>query len=210
MYKIYINETPLYLTTMQESEQHGPASEKILMLFYPGKKKFLLNIINQLEGADRFDKVVVFSNNLPKLWADFQSLFTPISAAGGAVFNDGKTLLIFRREHWDLPKGKIDEGETPDQAALREVEEETGLQQLELGPHLLDTWHTYRMDKKRILKTTHWFLMKTNQTELTPQHEEDIEQALWSDLDVFMKKPGPVYGNILDVLNEAKTAKANG
>ena len=210
MYKIYINETPLYLTTMQEAAELGPASEKIQVLRYPGKKKYLLNVINQIEKSGRFDRVVVFSNDLEKLWADFQSAFKCIGAAGGAVFNDGKVLMIFRREHWDLPKGKIDKGETPEKAALREVEEETGLRQPELGPHLLDTWHTYELNEKRILKTTYWFLMKTSQTELTPQHEEDIETAVWTDLDVFLKKPEKVYGNILDVLNKAKSLKTNG
>jgi 8-oxo-dGTP pyrophosphatase MutT (NUDIX family) len=210
MYKIYINETPLYLTTVQEAQELGPASDKILVLHYPGKKKFLLNVTDQLEKSDRFERVVVFSKNLEKLWSDFQSAFKLIGAAGGAVFNDGKVLMIFRREHWDLPKGKIDDGETPEQAAIREVEEETGLRQLELGPHLIDTWHTYEMNGVRILKTTYWYLMKTSQTTLTPQHEEDIKTAEWTDLDVFLEKPGKVYGNILDVLNKAKTLKING
>jgi hypothetical protein len=119
MYKIYINETPLYLTTVQEAQELGPASDKILVLHYPGKKKFLLNVTDQLEKSDRFERVVVFSKNLEKLWSDFQSAFKLIGAAGGAVFNDGKVLMIFRREHWDLPKGKIDDGETPEPPPTR-------------------------------------------------------------------------------------------
>ncbi len=211
MYKIYINETPLYLVTMDGAEKIGPPSPTVPIFRYSGKSKFFLNIIDQLEKTGRFERVVVFSNDLDKMWSDFQSLFRLISAAGGAVTNPaGKYLLIFRRGSWDLPKGKIDKGETPPVAALREVEEETGLTQLELGTHLLDTWHTYQQDGKKVLKTTHWFLMKTAQDKLTPQTEEDIEQAVWEDLDEFLKKPNKIYGNILDVLQKAKSLNTNG
>jgi 8-oxo-dGTP pyrophosphatase MutT (NUDIX family) len=57
-----------------------------------------------------------------------------IVAAGGLVFNENKELLmIYRRSKWDLPKGKLDEGETIEECAIREVEEETGVQQIILG-----------------------------------------------------------------------------
>ena len=204
MYKIYINETPLYLTTPAKVEKLGTVDEKKLALHYVGKKKFLLNVIDQLEKSRRFEHIVVFAENLEKLWADFQSAFKLIGAAGGVVFNnEGQVLMIFRRGSWDLPKGKIDPGESPAEAAVREVQEETGLVQLDLGPHLADTWHTYEQDAKRILKTTHWFRMKTSEKTLTPQQEEDIEQAVWRDLNAFLKKPEKVYGSILDVLTKA-------
>ena len=71
-------------------------------------------------------------------------------------------LLIFRRGHWDLPKGKIDPGETPEQAAIREVQEETGLRELTLGPALPASFHTYRdQQDRRVLKQTYWYLMDT-------------------------------------------------
>lgn len=204
MYKIYVNETPLCLATPYEMEGLEPVDEKNLLLHYPGKKKFLLNVVHQLETSCRFEKIVVCFPDLEKLWSDFQSAFELISAAGGAVFNlEKQVLMIFRRGFWDLPKGKIDEDETPAQAALREVQEETGLQVLHLGPHLLDTWHTYGQEGKRMLKTTHWFLMKTSESALLPQQEEDIEQAIWADIHAFLDKPGKVYGNILDVLSKA-------
>lgn len=211
MYKIYINETPLYLVTTEDATKIGPPSPAVPILRYSGKSKFFLNIFDQLEKTGRFERVVVFSNDLDKMWADFQSIFRLISAAGGAVANtSGKYLLIFRRGSWDLPKGKIDKGETAPVAALREVEEETGLTQLELGAHLLDTWHTYQQNGEKILKTTHWFLMKTAKDKLIPQTEEDIEQAVWEDLEDFLKKPNKVYGNILDVLQKAKSLNSNG
>ena len=61
-----------------------------------------------------------------------------IEAAGGLVFNEkNELLMIFRRGFWDLPKGKVDEGETLEQCAVREVQEETGLQNIMLGDFLI-------------------------------------------------------------------------
>ncbi len=211
MYKIYINETPLILTTIEDAAGFGPASEKILILRYAGKKKFLLNIINQLENSDRFEMVVVFYSDLEALWETFCNCFKIIEAAGGAVFNEeGNILMIFRRGFWDLPKGKIDSGETNKNAAVREVQEETGLMDISLGEHLLDTYHTYSLKGKRILKRTFWYQMQTTQAALTPQTEEDIEEAVWVDFDEFLSVPNKVYGNILDVLNTTKSKKEHG
>lgn len=205
MYKIYINTTPLYLTASSNTMNFGSTEDRKPVLRYPGKRKFLSNIIDQLEKTDRFEQVVVVSDDLASLWEDFQSVYKLIAAAGGAVFNgEGKVLLIHRRGSWDLPKGKIDEGETPEGAAVREVQEETGLRNVLLGPHLLDTWHTYEHKGKRVLKTTYWYRMDTPDTVLVPQTEEDIEQAVWADLHAFLAEPQQVYGNILDVLNKAE------
>jgi 8-oxo-dGTP pyrophosphatase MutT (NUDIX family) len=206
MYKIYINSTPLYLVSSEELAALGTNTERRIVLRHTGKKKFLVNIVHQLETTDRFDAIVVFDQQLENLWADFNKIYKPITAAGGVVFNQaGKVLLIHRRGSWDLPKGKMDDGETPAETAVREVQEETGLSQITLGPHLLDTWHTYAQNEKRILKTTYWYKMQTTDDQLVPQTEEDIEQAIWADLDEFLASPnGIVYGNILDVLNKVK------
>ena len=100
-----------------------------------------------------------------------------------------------------MPKGKIDPGETPAGAGIREVQEETGLDQLNLGPELHITYHTYRLKSgKRVLKKTYWYRMDTTETELVPQAEEDIEQAVWQDPRSFVAEAKPVYGNILDVV----------
>ncbi len=205
MYKIYINGTPLYLVSSEEVKSFGATTEKKIVLRHAGKKKFLVHIVHQLETSHRFDAIVVFDTDAERIWSDFQKIYKPISAAGGAVFNaDGKVLLIHRRGSWDLPKGKIDPGETPEQAAVREVQEETGLRQITLGPHLLDTWHTYELKGKRVLKTTHWFKMQTTDSQLVPQTDEDIELAVWDDLNALLAEPKEVYGNILDVLKKAQ------
>jgi 8-oxo-dGTP pyrophosphatase MutT (NUDIX family) len=109
--------------------------------------------------------------------------FHPIHAAGGVVINEkGQLLLIFRRGHWDLPKGKLEDNEPLELCAERESKEETGLKDLVLQKFLLTTYHTYVDKKKLVIKDTHWFLFKTPGVPvLYPQKEEDILKAEWVD-----------------------------
>ena len=87
--------------------------------------------------------------------------------------------MMFRRVFWDLPKGKLDEGEKSKKAALREVEEETGVK-AELVEKLCTTWHTYTQNNQKFLKRTKWYLMRNiNDKKMAPQQEEGIEQIVW-------------------------------
>ncbi|MFN7117942.1 MAG: NUDIX hydrolase [Saprospiraceae bacterium] len=199
MYKIYINETPLFLQSA--NQVRAAQSERELVTRYPGKPKFLLNYADMLEKGKRFDAVTLYADDVEQLFLDFAAHYKIIEAAGGVVVNtDGKILLIFRRSFWDLPKGKIDAGETKEAAAVREVQEETGLQELKLDKLLGETYHTYKQEKTRILKRTYWYLMHTTETTLQPQTEEDIEQAVWVELKSFLQEEDRIYGNIRDVL----------
>jgi ADP-ribose pyrophosphatase YjhB (NUDIX family) len=125
-----------------------------------------------------------------------------IKAGGGLVINEnGEILFMFRRDKWDLPKGKLDPGESLESCAKREVIEETGVSQLELVRFLLITEHEYEERGDLILKETHWWLMKTNGNQpLIPQTEEDITELKWiepSDLKMVQQN---TYPGILDVL----------
>ncbi len=206
MYKIYINDVPLVLAGAPPAERAPTPGNERLVARYPGKPKFLLNYIDMLEKSSRWQEVTLFWPNPDKLWSDFKSHFKWVEAAGGCVFNPhGEVLLIFRRGRWDLPKGKIDPGESPLQAALREVEEETGLSHLQPGPPLLHTHHTYRnANGKRFLKRTHWFRMGTDQTTLQLQHEEDIEDAEWMKIEDFLRSDRPTFNSIREVLQRAR------
>jgi 8-oxo-dGTP pyrophosphatase MutT (NUDIX family) len=204
MYKIYINTTPIFLVgTSEISHPLRPGQDEIIAP-YNGKVKLLHNYIDMLEKGDRFKAVTLYYDQPEQLFADFAGLFKIIEAAGGIVYNEaGHTLLIFRSGSWDLPKGKIDPGESPEQAALREVQEETGLVQLELGPYLGPTYHTYQDGKgRRILKRTFWYRMHSSQTELHPQAEEHIEKAEWRHIASFLAASPVVYGNIRDLLEQ--------
>lgn len=106
-----------------------------------------------------------------------------VTAAGGYVVRpsegDPEVLLIFRNGVWDLPKGKRDRGEAIKACALREVREEVGADDLDLGLGLGTTQHTYVRKERFCIKTTHWFLMRTTDTTFTPQADEGIEAVHW-------------------------------
>src|SRR5690606_35062009 len=111
-----------------------------------------------------------------------------LEAAGGYVVRrtkkgNLKVLVIFRRGAWDLPKGKLDPGETPEEGALREVSEEVGipLDQLTLLKPLGVTLHGYVLPRKRrfAVKTTHWYAMETPVRTFKPQKAEGIEAVAW-------------------------------
>lgn len=107
--------------------------------------------------------------------------FKIIKAAGGVVIKGNKMLLMFRRGVWDLPKGKLDDGESSRQAAVREVQEETGVRAA-LGERICTTWHTYNLNGNRILKRTKWYRMTVlDDSRMAPQAEEDIEKLVWLD-----------------------------
>ena len=125
-----------------------------------------------------------------------------IKAAGGLVINkNGEILFMFRRGKWDLPKGKLDPGESLESCAKREVIEETGVSQLELVRFLLITEHEYEDRGDLILKETHWWLMKTNGNQpLIPQREEDITELKWIEPPDLKMVQQNTYPGILDVL----------
>ncbi len=202
IYKIFINETPLFLTNTEGVLDSWKNDDKTLISNYLGKKKFLHPIIDLLEKSQKFNRVVLYSADVEKLWSDFQAIYEIIEAAGGVVKNDkGEVLMIFRRKSWDLPKGKIDQGELPQEAAVREIQEETGLHDVKLGELICYTYHTYDMKGKRILKKTWWYAMLTSETALVPQTSEDIEQAIWVELTSFLNAQPTIFGSILDVLS---------
>lgn len=143
---------------------------------------------------------VFYHKNFDELKKVFFKKFTFIRAAGGLVTNEqGEVLLIYRKGKWDLPKGKQDKGEKPDECAVREVEEETGLRNVKIEGALQPTYHTYREGARYILKESMWFKMKvTGEQKLVPQIEEDIHEIKWVkkiELDSY-------YGNSYPSVNE--------
>ncbi len=103
--------------------------------------------------------------------------FRMAPAAGGVVVKDGKFVSIVRKGIPDLPKGHIEQGETPEVAALREVEEETGIGKLHIINELPSTWHCYLEHEEWTLKRTYWYLMESEETiQPKPQTEEGITE----------------------------------
>ena len=129
-----------------------------------------------------------------------------IFAAGGLVTNDkNELLMIFRRGKWDLPKGKLDEGESLEACALREVQEETGVKNLELKNRVGITYHEYfdKYSKTDVIKETHWFAMHTNNaSKLIPQTDEDIEYIIWADKIALEECLKNTYPNIKEIIEK--------
>jgi ADP-ribose pyrophosphatase YjhB (NUDIX family) len=133
-----------------------------------------------------------------------------IIAAGGLVTNpQGAILWIFRRGFWDLPKGKLDEGESIETCAVREVEEETGIQDIQLHELITTTTHGYfdTYQQADVIKKTYWYHMTiTNEQAGTPQYTEDIEKIEWNTLSGSTHCLSQTYRNIQEVI-EAYQAK---
>ena len=125
-----------------------------------------------------------------------------IVAGGGIVSNEeGRILFMFRRGHWDLPKGKLDDGETIEECAVREVEEETGLRNIQLGKLIGITHHSYLEKGKEIDKETHWFAMNVSSDQnLVPQTEEDILELKWVAENEVAEYLSNSYHNIVDIV----------
>jgi 8-oxo-dGTP pyrophosphatase MutT (NUDIX family) len=200
MIKVFIGEKPLFLSDFDSKEKCAdyPAVE------YRGNKSELLKYIELFE-ADNFDLegLNIYALNFEKLKADFFSFYKILEAAGGLVFNENNEILaILRLGFWDLPKGKIEQGETAEEAAMREVMEETGIDNLHIKAFLTETFHTYIDPRKnrRIFKKSIWFEMETIKQPLKGQKEEDIEDAVWLSLEELKQKK-PIYNNILEILN---------
>ena len=146
--------------------------------------------------------VHAYGDDIEQVWGWFRSGYRFVQAAGGAVTDgQGRLLAIHRLGRWDLPKGKVDPGESMEEAAVREVQEECGLAQVELVKHLYSSWHTYERKGKQHLKRTDWFLMKADMNEvLAPQTEEDIDAVKWIDTEEMTEVKRDTYASILPVI----------
>jgi len=209
MYKIYINDTKIVLLPSKKFSKSKNEEKEHISARYTGKSNHLLSFIDMCEKTSRYKTITIHSLNFKKLVADFFGLFKIVEASGGAVLNQkNEILMIYRRGHWDLPKGKLELKESRRDAAKREVQEETGISNVQLGKKLLITYHTYRnKNDKRCIKLTHWYLMFASKQKGIPQTEEDIEKIQWMTLEKFYSKKRKVYHNIIDVLEQIKTAR---
>lgn len=106
-----------------------------------------------------------------------------VIAGGGFLVrqqgDEKEIALIYRRQKWDIPKGKLDPGETYEACAVREVQEELGIQDIQSIQPLGSTWHCYDRKGKFCIKRTYWYEMETSETVFHPQEEEDIEEVTW-------------------------------
>ena len=193
MYKVFFNQKPIFLTT-----ELVPQTDRTPVLFI--KFSSPENIIKALKSK-KTDCLYLYHQMEDKLWMHFLRHFSIVEAAGGLVrHQDGRFLFIYRNDKWDLPKGRIEKNEPIRIAAVREVEEETGVDGLEIVKPLIETFHVFNRNGKYKLKKTFWFEMKTTSTvTLTPQLNEGIEQAIWVFEKEIPHKFENAYENIKQV-----------
>lgn len=170
-------------------------------------------LARDLKGSfeGRHEELTVETKNLEEDFAKFCREFRVIEAGGGLIRNSqGEYLLIFRNGKWDLPKGKLDKKERPDTAAVRECREECGLKEIKLQDFLMHTYHIYPYKGNWALKKTWWYHMECDETELTPQLEENITRVEWMSPARIQGILRNTYSNIKDVLAAAGLAPQGG
>lgn len=184
-YPIYIKDRLLVITDdMDYQINHTGVSH-----FYQDDISQIKKINDDFVNDSSQKSAVLHCKDAISCFRQFGSFYKVVEAAGGLVFNElNQLLLIFRKGKWDLPKGKIDEGESEVQAAKREVQEECGLKVVEVFDKLGVTYHTFFLPRENILKVSHWYRMKASSNEiLIPQLEEDIQDIVW----VFVEDINP-------------------
>jgi len=191
MYKVFVNEAPLILTNKLSDTVNN--------------KYFLLNSTAISEAIEALSKnklaeAYIYHPNKEEILKKFTNKIPLVVAAGGVVANKkGKVLFIYRNDKWDLPKGKLDKGETIEECA----EEETGVKGLEIENFLRTTYHVFKRNGVHKLKEVHWFAMKTSyKGKLKGQKEEGIEKVKWKGPKKIAKALENSYINIKILFEE--------
>ncbi len=193
MYKVFYKEKSLILT------EKPIYSSKILHYYNESQFEEALALLRNSSAHS----VNIYHHHLEKLWKKFKAHFDYLEAAGGVVRNpNGDVLFIHRLEKWDLPKGKVEVGETTEIAAVREVEEECGISDLKLFDLITVTYHIYFQETLK-LKATYWYdMLYDGNQELVPQTEEGIGDVRWIKKENLQEVMKNTYANIKIVLEK--------
>lgn len=189
MYKVFINDKPLLLTNKMVKETNF----EIFLLESVDLDQLILQVFQ-----NKVKNPVLYHPEKEALLKIFKSKIPVVKAAGGMVYNqEGEILFILRQGMWDLPKGHIEKKEDKKDTAVREVEEETGVNGLKIDYKIGKTYHVFKRNGVYKLKQTVWYKMDTDfKGTPTPQIEEDIEKVAWigkNELEDTLKES---YANI--------------
>ncbi len=186
MYKVFINDKVIYFTN--NKKLFTLVNSCLRLSFY---MESLTPLIYDLIKMDNKLKAVIIEvEDVEQAFLQFKKYFKLIKAAGGLVKNKAdKKLFIYRLGKWDLPKGKMEQGESIEETAIREVEEECGIDNLKIIKALANTYHIYELNGKIILKETFWFdMISSFDGNLVPQLKENITKAEWLTNDEITDK----------------------
>jgi ADP-ribose pyrophosphatase YjhB (NUDIX family) len=202
MRKIYFEKRCIAICGPSEEALSDPNSVE----FHVGDKIDIHALVGLFEASSTLSRIYIPTDNIESTYRRVCSEFKEVNAAGGLVTNQrGDFLLIKRDGLWDLPKGHQEAGEDIKVTAMREVQEETGVDKLKLRDLIVITDHCYKRNGIWHLKHTWWFdMLYTDPVNLTPQREEDITKAVWvakSSLPPYLKN---TYPSIQEVFRAAK------
>ena len=202
MHRIYFEKRCLVIC----DENDAALSDPNAVEFRIGSRLDIHSLVGMFEASDSLGRIFIPGADVEGTYRRVCAEFKEVNAAGGLVSNRrGDYLLIRRNSLWDLPKGHQESGEDIAVTAMREVQEETGVQQLELRRLVCVTDHCYKRDGIWHLKHTWWYdMLYTDPVDLTPQREEDITRAAWvarSSLPPYLKN---TYPSIAEVFREAR------
>ncbi len=202
MHKIYFERRLIIICSPGEQALSDPNAVE----FHFGEDVSIRALVAMFEASQSLSRIYIPTDNTEWMYRRVCAEFREVDAAGGLVSNRrGDYLLIQRSGLWDLPKGHREADEDIRKTALREVQEETGVDQLELRDLICVTDHCYLRGGVWHLKHTWWYdMLYTDPVNLTPQREEDITRAAWvarSSLPPYLKN---TYPSIQEVFREAK------
>jgi 8-oxo-dGTP pyrophosphatase MutT (NUDIX family) len=189
MYKVFVNDKPLFLTNEISKE----TDFQLFLLESIDIEQIIIKLFQ-----NKIQKAYLYHPDEKEIMKTLKAKIPVSKAGGGLVYNKkGEVLFIFRNGKWDLPKGGTEKGEEIEDTAMREVEEETGVNRLKITERLQKTYHIFKRNGKYKLKITHWFKMKST-FEGTPigQLEEGIEKAAWLNSEQIKEALKNSYENI--------------
>jgi 8-oxo-dGTP pyrophosphatase MutT (NUDIX family) len=200
-YNLFFNEAKLSVINYDKNQLNILRSNE---RFIYEEQNDLNTCINDFLHHRNDIEFYVLTENESQLLNTLTSFFIFKRAAGGVVYNEaGKILVMSRFDHYDFPKGHIEEGESPQQTAIREVKEETNIIDLSLQDKIADTYHIFFAKDTYYLKETQWFKMTTRQTDnLIPQTEEHIEALWWFSLRDIKNNFSKFYPSLQEMIQQ--------
>ena len=199
MYKVFVNDKPLFLTNEISKETNF----ELFLLESVDIVKLIVKIFQ-----NKIQKAYLYHPDEKEIMKTLKSKIPVNKAGGGLVYNaKGEVLFIFRGGKWDLPKGGTEKGEDIEATAMREVEEETGVNKLRITKKLQKTYHVFKRNGIYKLKITHWFEMQSDFEGIpVGQLDEGIEKVMWvapNEIPEILKKS---YENIKLLFEEENSS----
>ena len=195
MYKVFVNDKPLFLTNEISKETN-------FQLFLLESVDIVQLIVKIFQN--KIQKAYLYHPDEKEILKTLKSKIPVSKAGGGLVYNKkGEVLFIYRGGKWDLPKGGTEKGEDIENTAMREVEEETGVNMLRITKKLQKTYHIFKRNGVYKLKITQWFEMYTDfEGTLVGQIEEGITKAVWLSPSEMPEISQKSYENIKLLFDE--------